>query len=179
MFVAKLIILANLIFARFSPFSVWERDFTGLAKMVRPAPSLPFSLCLFVEAFLSDSIERRTPEPGFKSWIGSLNWVLVEGSKSKLVAKGPGYLPLQLSADMIHPDRLTPFGKVAIFVGGCVVVALTTLDIHRSIRYNEQPPSKEQMAAFEQRIHDVRQNEALRGLSGLPGLGDSEPSNKR
>eukprot|EP00243_Klebsormidium_subtile_P002040 TRINITY_DN1386_c0_g1_i1.p2 TRINITY_DN1386_c0_g1~~TRINITY_DN1386_c0_g1_i1.p2 ORF type:complete len:118 (+),score=3.17 TRINITY_DN1386_c0_g1_i1:170-523(+) len=86
-------------------------------------------------------------------------------------------LPPQVSADMIHPDRLTPFGKVAIFIGGCVVVALTTLDIHRSIRYNEQPPSREQMVAFEKRIDDVRQNEALRGLSGLPGLRDDEPPN--
>jgi hypothetical protein len=56
-----------------------------------------------------------------------------------------------------------------------VIVAITTLDIHRSIQKNEQPPSKEQVAAFEQYVQEKRHDQALRGLAGFAD--GSEKSN--
>ncbi|KDP35707.1 hypothetical protein JCGZ_10479 [Jatropha curcas] len=47
-------------------------------------------------------------------------------------------------------------GQIMLMASGVVFLASTTYDVHRSIKNNETPPSKEQMEALEDYIRSKR-----------------------
>lgn len=48
--------------------------------------------------------------------------------------------------------------QVALLAAGVVFLGATTYDVHRSIKNNEQPPTKEQMEALQDYINSKKQN---------------------
>lgn len=50
---------------------------------------------------------------------------------------------------MPPPPPPTVGKLVAVFLGGCVVIAVTTWDVHRNIQLNDRPVTLEQQAALE------------------------------
>ncbi|KAL3745940.1 hypothetical protein ACJRO7_014956 [Eucalyptus globulus] len=46
--------------------------------------------------------------------------------------------------------------QIVLFSSGLLFLAATTYDVHRSIKNNQTPPSKEQLQALEDYIKSVR-----------------------
>ncbi|KAG9133334.1 hypothetical protein Leryth_024332 [Lithospermum erythrorhizon] len=46
--------------------------------------------------------------------------------------------------------------QILLFASGVLFLTSTTYDIHRSIKNNDTPPSKEQMEALEDYLNSVR-----------------------
>lgn len=59
---------------------------------------------------------------------------------------------MKLFGKSIHPRQIILTGA------GLLVVASTTYDVHRSIKYNEKPPTKEDMAALQAHIEAARRS---------------------
>ncbi len=47
------------------------------------------------------------------------------------------------------PTPRSRLGQLAVFVGGCVVIAATTVDVARRIQGNAAPPAAEQLAELQ------------------------------
>ncbi|KAL6656460.1 hypothetical protein ACP70R_007286 [Stipagrostis hirtigluma subsp. patula] len=47
--------------------------------------------------------------------------------------------------------------QVVLFAAGVVFFGATTYDVHRSIKNNEQPPTREQMEALQDYINSKKQ----------------------